>query len=99
MYDAEHQDHAILLDDVVHHAVVAYSEPVERVAHAADGLDLFAADPTLLACGIRQLLQSLPELALDLGRELLEGAGRRWSEFDRVGGQTMSLRLVVRPFA
>jgi hypothetical protein len=72
---------------------------VERVTHAADGLDRLAADPNLLACGVRQLLQGLPEPALDLRRELLEGPGRRWREFDRVGGQSRSLRLVVRPFA
>lgn len=99
MHDAEHEDHSVLVDHVVHHAVIAYAESVERVAHAADGLDRLAADPTLLARVIPQLLQSLPEPPLDLRRELPERASGRWSEFDREGGQPRSLRLVVRPFA
>ncbi len=66
MHDSENQDHPILLDDVVHHAVVAYAKSVERVADTVDGLDRLAADAALLRGVTRQPLKgelhSLPDL-------------------------------------
>lgn len=46
MHDAQHQDDMILIDDVVHHAVVADPNSVKRVAHALDRLDRLSADAT-----------------------------------------------------
>lgn len=48
VHDAEHQDHPVLVDHVMHHAVVANTEPVKRVSDALDCLDRLAPDPTRL---------------------------------------------------
>ena len=31
MDDAQHEEHLLVVEDVVHHAIVAHSQPVERV--------------------------------------------------------------------
>lgn len=57
MHDAEHEDHLILVDDVIHHAVVANAEPVKRVSDALDCLDRLAPDPTRLRSVIGEPLE------------------------------------------
>ena len=99
MHDAENQDPSVLVDHVVHHAMVADAKSVERVARATDGFDRIAADATLPACATRQLLQGLPEPVAGLDWQFLERLRRRRREPDAVGGQTRSLRFTVRPFA
>ena len=99
MDDAQDQDHSVLLDHVVDHAVVAHTESVERVAHAADGLHRLAADPPLLGCGTRLLLQCPSEAVAGLEWQLFERSCRRRREPDIVGAQTSSWKLTVRPFA
>ncbi len=68
MHDAEHQDHAVLVDSVVHHAIVADAESVERVTHSLDRLDGLAADATRPGGLTRQLLESLPSPRAELRR-------------------------------
>lgn len=92
IHDAKHQDHAVGINHVIHHAVVAHPEPMERVACATNGFDSLAADTTLL-------VQSAPEPVAGLERQLPECSGRRRREPDLIGGQTRSLRPTVRPFA
>lgn len=48
MHDAEHEDDAVFVNHVVHHAVIADAESVERVAYSLDGLDRLAGDATRL---------------------------------------------------
>ncbi len=57
MHDAEHEDHLVLDDDVVHHAVVANAEPVKRVNDALDCLDRLAPYPTRLRSAIGEPLE------------------------------------------
>lgn len=99
MHDAKHKDHSVVVDHVVHHAVIAHPEPVERVTCAADGLDRLAADATLLPCIARQPVKSATEPVAGLERQLSECSGRRRCKPDLIGGQTRSLRPTVRPFA
>lgn len=44
MDDPEHEECALFLDEVVHDAVVADAEPVERVCPPSDRLHLLAAN-------------------------------------------------------
>lgn len=99
IHDAKHQDHAVGIDHVIHHTIVAHPETVERVACATNGLHSLAADATLLRCLTRQLVQSAPEPVAGLEWQLPECSGRRRREPDLIGGQTRSLRPTVRPFA
>ena len=99
MDDAEHQDHSILVDDVVHDPVVAHAQPVERVARALDGLDRLAADATWLRCIDGELLESPSDPFLEVGGQLLEGTNRAGRKLDVEGGQSSSLSRVPRPFA
>lgn len=57
VHNPQNQDHSVVVEHVVHHAVVANSKTVERIAHTIDGLDGLAADPTLLRCVARQPLK------------------------------------------
>ena len=99
MHDAEHQDNSVLLEHVVHHAVVADTKPVERVAHTLDRLDGLPFDATVARDAGSKLLQSATDPGLDILGQLLEGACRRRGDLDAVRGQARSFRLVVRPFA
>jgi hypothetical protein len=42
--DAEHEQHAILDDDVVHHSVIGDAYPMEYIMRSTDGLDCLASD-------------------------------------------------------
>ena len=99
VHDAEDQDHPVLVDDVVHHAVIAHAEPEELVAHAVDRLDGLAADPVRLRRVRREPLQRLSDALLKVGRQLLVGPNGRRGQRDAVGAQWRSSKLVVRPFA
>jgi hypothetical protein len=57
MDDAEHKNHLVFADDVVHHPVIADAESVERVRESSDGLDCLTADQT----GSRSILSKLLE--------------------------------------
>jgi hypothetical protein len=50
MDDPEDKDDAVLVDDVVHHPIVADPKTVERVGCAPDGLDALARDAAGFAC-------------------------------------------------
>lgn len=99
MHDSENQDHPVIVDDVVHHAVVAYAKSVKRVAYPLDGLDRLAADATLLGGLTRQPLKRALHPLPDLDWQLLESSDRRRRQLDGVGDQARSFRLVVRPSA
>lgn len=66
MHDAEHEDHLILVDDVIHHAVVANAQPVKRVSESLDCLDRLTADPTWLRSVVGELLQRFGDPAANL---------------------------------
>jgi hypothetical protein len=56
--DAEDEEDAIVVDEVVHDAVVADAEPVEAVCLSADRLDLLAADAAGFGCGGGELFET-----------------------------------------
>jgi hypothetical protein len=72
IHNAKHQDHAVGIDHVIHHTVVAHPESVERVACATDDLHSLAADATFLRCLTRQLVESAPEPVAGLKWQLPE---------------------------
>ena len=74
--DAEHQDRAVVVDDVVHHAVVADTQPVEGVVGATDGLDRPPRDSARAGHVLRESLEC-PADAIAVGvTDLLELPGR-----------------------
>ena len=75
--DAEHQDRAVVVDDVVHDAVVADTQPVEGVGSATDGLDRLPRHASRAGHVMRESLEC-PADAIAVGvTELLELTGRR----------------------
>lgn len=98
MHDAEHEDHAVPVDHVVHDAVVPDTEPMERVPGSLDRLDGLAADALGLRRARGELLQGLADPPLEVGCQLLEGPDGGGGQLDAVGVQGSSSRLVVRPF-
>lgn len=84
MDDPKDENDAVVVEDVIHHAVVADSQPVEGVAHTLDRLDSLPADAARTRCTDGELLESLPDPVLLLGDELLEGSGRRRRQLDAV---------------
>lgn len=78
MDDPEHEEYAILGDDVVHHAVVADAETVERVPRALDRPHLLASDAPGLGCLGGELFEALANPSTRGRRQLLVDAlGRR----------------------
>lgn len=97
--DAEYQDHVVCFDDVVHHAVLAASQPVEGVVGAADGLDRLAGDASGAGDVMRESLECSADAITVSVTELLELPGRRARDLDSVGGQSRSSSLTVRRLA
>ena len=97
--DAEHQDHVVCVDDVVHHAVVADAQPVEGIVGAMDRLDGLAGDAPGLDDVTREPLERSPDAVAVSVTELLELASRRPRELDPVGGQSRSSSPTVRRLA
>lgn len=97
--DAEHQDHVVALDDVIHHTVVADTQSVERVFGPTDGLHRLA----WYASGMGDVTSESGEGATDAipvcGIELLESPRGRTGEPDLVGAQSRSTSLTARPLA
>jgi hypothetical protein len=99
MNDPEDQDHAILLQYVVHHTVVTHPKAVEGIADSLDRLDRFAADPSRCSGIGPELPKRSPDPGPFLDRQLLEGTDRRRRELDGERGQSRSRSRVVRPLA
>lgn len=99
MHYAEHQDHAVFVDGVVHDTIVADAESVEGIAHPVDRLDRLAANSTRLGGVTSQLLERFLDPRAELRRQLLERSDGRRRQLDAVRGQTSSFRVVVRPSA
>ena len=97
--DPEDEDHPIVHQHVVHHAVVTDPEPVERVRDPLDRLDRLAADPTRRGDLGRELLERSPDPGSLLRGKLLESADGSRREFDRERRQSSAPRLVVLPLA
>lgn len=62
MHDAEDQDGPILVDDVVHHAVVAGAQAMKDIAGAMDRLHGLAGDAARLRCVSRELRERSSQL-------------------------------------
>lgn len=77
MHDSKHKDHTILLDRVVHHAVISDSEPMEGILGPMDRLDRLAADSTLPGGFGRELLEGLGHAFGHVRRQLPERLNRR----------------------
>jgi hypothetical protein len=96
--DAEHEEDAVLVDGVVHDAVVADAEQVEGVCLSADAFHPLAADAAGSGCGGGELFEAGADALARRGWQLLVGAfgGRR--EVYLVGlAQSMSLSGLARP--
>ena len=98
MDDPEHEKNVIVLDEVVHHAIVADTEAVERVRLAPDRLHLLATDATTPDGCLCELLKTGAD-SLSLGsRELFVGAlGRRREPYLVGVAQPRSSSGVERP--
>jgi hypothetical protein len=94
--DAEYQDHAIGVDDVAHHPVVADAHPVERVVGPADGLDGLAGDASRAGDVMGESLGGLTDALAVGASKLLELPYRRPRELDLVRGQSRSSSRTVR---
>ena len=99
MHDAQDEDDAVLLDDVVHDAVVADPKPVEGIPGAVHGLHGLAFDAADLRRTAGELLERPGDPSTNLGFGLAEGLRRRGAELDAVGVQVRSDRATVRPWA
>jgi hypothetical protein len=99
VHDAEHQDHPVFVDGVVHQPIIADTKTTEDVPHATDGLYRFTANATLAGDVAGQLLERSTRSVSNLGRQLLECSGCRWCQLDAIRVQASSDRLVVRPLA
>ena len=99
MHDAEDEDDAGLVDDVVHDAVVADPQPVEGIAGTMHGLHGLAFDSADLRRTARELLERQSDPSTNAGFSLPEGLCRRGTELDAICVQVRSDRATVRPSA
>jgi hypothetical protein len=96
--DAEHEEDAVFVDEVVHDAVVADAEPVEGVCLSADGFHPFAADAADPGCGGGELFEAGADALAHRGWQLLVGAfGGRREAYLVVLAQAMSSSGLERP--
>ena len=97
--DAENQDHAVGVDEVVHHPVVADTQSVEGVLGATDGLDRLARHTSGAGDVMRESFEGSPDAIPVSVAELPELSRRRTRKPDLVGAQSRSSSLSVRPLA
>jgi len=76
MDDPKDQHDPVLVEHVVHDAVVAHAQPVEGVAHALDRLDPLSCDPTAGRHVDREPLERTTDAGTHLRGELLVDADR-----------------------
>jgi hypothetical protein len=95
--DPEDEDDLVLIDDVVHDAMIADSQSVEGVARSLDGLDGLATESPGRGDIECELDQCVADPRSRLGREVLERPAGRGREFDLVGAQSRSPKLIDRP--
>jgi hypothetical protein len=65
IHDSEHQDHAVAVDDVIHHTVVADAQTLERIVWPADGLDRLAWYSSGTTDVVRELREGVPRTVPD----------------------------------
>ena len=99
MHDAEDQDHAVLVDDVVHDSIVADAESVEGIADSLDRLDRLTADPARLGGVASQRPERFLDPRAEFGRQLVERSDGRRRQFHAVRDQMSPSSVVVRPSA
>ena len=99
IHDSEHQDHAVAVDDVIHHTVVADPQTMERIVCPTDGLDRLAWYASGTTDVVRESSEGVPKAVPVCVIELLELPCGRTGEPDLVGAQSRSSRLTVRPLA
>lgn len=90
MHDAEHENDAVVLDHVVHHAVVPHTEPVKRVGQTMKGLDRLATDSTLARGFVSQLLEGGANPCPSIGWQLPKGLRGVRRQLDAIGAQPRS---------
>jgi hypothetical protein len=96
--DAEHEEDAVFVDEVVHDAVVADAEPVEGVRLSADRLHPLAPDAAGSGCGGGELFEAGVDALAQRGWQLLVGAFGGGREAYLVGlAQALSSSGLVRP--
>ena len=95
MNDSEDEDDAVLVENVVHGAVVADPQPVEGIAGAAHRLHGLPLDSANLGSVPRELLERPNHPSANVGFELPERLLRRGAELDAVRVQVRSDRLTV----
>ena len=61
VHDSEHQDHAVGVDDVIHHTVVADTQTMEYVLGPADGLDRLACYAPGTTDVVRESSEGVPD--------------------------------------
>src|SRR5438874_1632434 len=96
--DAEDEEDAILVDEVVHDAVVADAEPVEGVRLSSDRFHPLAADAAGSGCGGGELFEAGADALARRGWQFLVGAFGGGREAHLVGlAQPMSSSGLERP--
>lgn len=98
MNDAENENDAVALEDVVHDTEVPYAKSVKGVGGALEGFRLLPTDPAR-GCDLGgQALQGGSTTVAILLRELPKGSRGGGGELDPVRlGQSRSFKLVVFP--
>ena len=92
MDDAEHMEHTVAVDHVVHDAVVADAEAVKRVGGALNRPDALAADPSGYRRSRGKALETSPDARSNLSRKLAVGARSRRRKEYLVGVDQLSSR-------
>lgn len=96
--DAEHEEHLVGRDQVVHDPVVADAQAVEGVCLAADRLHLLAANAAGSGCCLGELFEAGTDPRLQRCRQLVEGAFGARGESNLVGtAQVTSRSGLLRP--
>jgi hypothetical protein len=99
MDDAEHKNDPVLVDDVIHQAIVPNAESVKGVREALDRLDRLTPDTARSGGLASKLLEGDANPRPDVGRQLPKLLRRTRCQLDPIRTQPRSCRLTVRPLA
>ena len=99
MHDAEHKNDPVLVDDVIHQAIVPNAESVKGVCEALDRLDRLTPDPARSGSLASKLLKGHANPRPDVERQPSELLRRGRRQLDPIRTQPRSRKLTVRPLA